>query len=83
MSFGRTSRGLTYEGMKEAIAFILDGLDTVDEAELELINSVETDRIPRANGKITGAELKKFFADNFLTELELIEVLARFRALQT
>ena len=56
MSFGRTSRGLTYEGMKEAISLILDGLDTVDEAELETINSAETDKIARTSGKITGAE---------------------------
>ena len=71
MSFGRTSRGLTYEGMKEAISFILDGLDTVDEAELEPINSVETNKIPRTSGKITGAEFNR------------ASMLPRLRALQT
>ena len=50
---------------------ILDGLDTVDEAELETINSAETDKIARTSGKITGAEFNR------------ASMLPRLRALQT
>ena len=82
MSFGRTSRGLTYEGMREAILALLADIAEVAEAELEPITSVATDKIPRAGGgKISGAELKKFFEAETFSELELSQVLARLREL--
>ena len=81
MSFGRTSRGLTYEGMRDAILALLDDIAEVAEAELELITSVPTDKVPRMGGKISGAELKKLFQAETFTELELTQVLARLQEL--
>jgi len=76
MSFGRTSRGLTYEGMRDAILALLDDIAEVAEAELELFTSV-----PRTGGKISGAELKKLFQAETFTELELTQMLARLQEL--
>ena len=72
---------MTYEGMREAILALLDDIAEVAEAELEPITSVATDKIPRAGGKIAGAELKKFFEAETFSELELSQMLARLREL--
>ena len=59
MSFGRTSRGLSYEEMKEAIASALDRrTDPLLPADLESITTVQTDTIPRhSDGKIEASEV--------------------------
>ena len=84
MSFGRTSRGLSYEGLKEAIASALDRrTGPLSPADLEFITTVPTDTIPRdSDGKIEASEVKSFVAKETFTELELGDFLAHLKSLE-